>query len=110
MGFKRTLSPTFSTPVVVDVPNDDSGFDRSTFTAKFKRPMSKEERTALAAMSNEEMVRIQLVGWKMVDEDTKEDVPFSPAELNAVLTIDPTPLAAAKAFWDALNGVRTKNS
>ncbi len=108
MGFKRTLSPKFSTPVVVNVPNEAGGFDRNTFTATFNRPKN-EERKELAALSHEDLVRRQIVGWKMVDEETKEDVPFTPAELDAALTILPTPLATAQAFWDALNGAHSKN-
>lgn len=108
MGFKRTTTPTFAAPVVVNVPNDNGGFDRSTFTAFFKRPPTSE-RKALAALTHEELVRSQITGWKMTDEDTKEEVPFSPAELDAALSIFPTPLATAQAFWDALNGAHAKN-
>lgn len=108
MAFKRSLSPTFSAPVVVNIPNDKGGFDRSTFDAYFKRPTA-DERTALAKLTHEQLVRSQLTGWKMVDDETKQEVPFSPAELDAALLILPTPLATAQAFWDALNGAHTKN-
>lgn len=109
MGFKRTPSPTFTAPVVVNVANEAGGFDRNTFNAKFKRPMEEDERKELLALSNEALVRRQLIGWDMKDEDTKEDVPFSPAELNACLAIDPTPMATAQAFWNALAGAHAKN-
>lgn len=108
MAFKRTPSPTFAAPVVVNVPNDQGGFDKSTFTARFKRPTT-EERKALADLEHVEVCRRQLVGWDMKDEDTKEDVPFNAAELEAALLISPTPLATAQAFWNALNGAHAKN-
>ncbi|CAM8626972.1 hypothetical protein MCEMSHM24_02702 [Comamonadaceae bacterium] len=108
MGFKRTQSPTFGTEVVVNVPNDKGGFDRNTFFAKFKRPSGKE-RESLAKLTHEELLRKQLAGWDMKDEDTGEDVPFSAENLEAALEVLPTPLAAAMAFWETVNGARTKN-
>lgn len=108
MAFKRTLSGTFTTLVTVNVPNDKGGFDKNTFTATFKRP-NHDERKALADLSNDDLVRDRLVDWDMRDEDTKEKVPFSPAELDAILQIEPSPLAICEAFWTTVNGAKTKN-
>lgn len=108
MAFKRTPSPKFSAPVVVNVPNEAGGFDKGTFTAIFKRPTSAE-RADLAKLTHEQLVRSQLVGWDMKDDETKADVPFTEETLDAVLLILPTPLATAQAFWDALNGAHAKN-
>lgn len=110
MAFKRTQKPTFTTPVVVNIPNDKGGFDKSTFVAKFKR-LSMDELKALreSALSNEDVVRRTLVGWELKDEETDEDVPFSEVELEALLQISPTPYATAQAFWEAVNGARSKN-
>ena len=108
MAFKRAMTPTFSTKVTVNVPNDRGGYDKQTFTAKFKR-MSSEERDDLKKLTNEELVRRQMVGWDLVDADTGEAVPFSADELEALLAIEPTPLATALAFWETVNGARAKN-
>src|SRR3990167_11285250 len=110
MDFKRTQKPTFSTPVTVSIPNERGGFDKSTFVARFSRP-STDELKALreAGLTNEDLVRKQLVGWEMKDEDTKEDVPFNEIEVEALLQISPTPYATAQAFWEAVNGARSKN-
>jgi hypothetical protein len=108
MGFKRNQSPTFGTEVVVNVPNDKGGFDRNTFFAKFKRPSGKE-REALAKLTHEELLRKQMVGWTMTDDETGEDVPFSADNLEAALEVLPTPLATAQAFWECANGARAKN-
>lgn len=110
MAFKRTQNPTFAAKVTVNIPNDKGGFDKSTFTAIFKRPSADDVATLReSGMSNEDLVRKQLVNWEMKDEDTGEDVPFNKAELEAALQIFPTPLATALAFWETVNGARSKN-
>lgn len=108
MAFKRAQKPTFTTLVTVNIPNARGGFDKSTFMAHFSRP-STTELQELRGLGNEEVVRKQLVGWEMKDEDTKEDVPFNEFELEAALQISPTPYATAQAFWEAVNGARSKN-
>jgi hypothetical protein len=108
MAFKRALSERFSALVTVMVPNEQGGFDKNTFTAKFLRPTT-DQRDELAALTNVELCRRQLVGWDLQDGDTHEEVPFSRENLEALLQIAPTPLATALAFWEAVNGARTKN-
>lgn len=108
MAFKRAIQATFSTVVTVNVPNDKGGFDKNTFTAKFKRPTA-DERLTLGALGNEALVRDRLVGWDLRDADTGEAVPFTPDELDALLSIEPTPIATAEAYWNTINGARAKN-
>lgn len=110
MAFKRTQNPTFSTKVTVNIPNDKGGFDKSTFEGFFKR-LSTDQLKALREenLSDEDVVRQVLVDWKMTDEDTKEEVPFSKLELEAALQIQPMPSATAYAFWMGSQGARVKN-
>lgn len=108
MAFKRAQKPTFSTLVTVNIPNDKGGFDKNTFTGVFRR-IEADEREALAALPHADVVRSVLVNWDLTDDDTKEPVPFTPAELEATLKILPTPMATALAFWECINGARSKN-
>jgi hypothetical protein len=110
MAFKRTQNPTFTAKVAVNIPNDKGGFDKSTYLGIFKR-VSADEVTTLreSGLSNEDLVRKVLVGWEMKDEDTGEDVPFNKAELEAALQILPFPLSTALAFFESVNGARSKN-
>lgn len=108
MAFKRTQSPTFTTPVTVNVPNDKGSFDKNTFNARFRR-CPTDEVTQMRSMGNEDVVRRTLVGWDLKDEETQEDVPFSAGEMEAILQIQPSPLAIAQAFFEANNGARSKN-
>lgn len=108
MAFKRAVLATFSVVVTVNVPNDKGGFDKNTFTAKFKRPTA-DERVTLANLNNDALVRDRLVGWDLRDADTGEAVPFTQEEVDALLQIEPTPLATAEAFWVTVNGAKVKN-
>lgn len=103
MAFKRTLSPTFSALVTVPVPNDKGGHDKNTFTAIFKRTPT-DELPRFQGMSDADLVRDRLTGWELVDEETKQPVPFSPDELEAVLQIQPAPRFIALAFFDHVRG------
>lgn len=108
MAFKLQQKETFSTPVVVNIPNDKGGFDKSTYVAKWKRP-KLDEMDALRRLDNVELCRTQMVGWELRDADTNEDVPFTKDNLEAALQVLPTPLASATAFWETVNGARSKN-
>ena len=108
MAFKRTLAPTFKTEVTVMVANDKGGFDKNTFTGEFKRPTSDEAKL-LRPLGNEDVARRQLVGWEMRDDETKELVPFTEDAKEWLLSISPAPMAVALAFWEAVNGARSKN-
>jgi len=110
MAFKRTQTPTFPVKVTVNIPNATGGFDKSTFTAIFKRATLDEAKDLRELnLTPEDLCRRQLVDWEMKDADTGEDVPFCKAELEAALQILPTPLATATAFWESVNGARSKN-
>ena len=110
MAFKLAQKPTYSTLVTVMVANDKGGFDKSTFTAEFKR-LSADELQALReeGLTNEAVVRRVMVGWKLKDADTNEDVPFTDENLTAALQITPTAYCTAQAFWECASGARTKN-
>ncbi|MBU0749152.1 MAG: hypothetical protein KKG67_20410 [Gammaproteobacteria bacterium] len=110
MAFKRTVTPTIRVDVTVNVPNDKGTTDKNTFVAFFERPTSTTEMDELRSMKFVDVVRQKLKGWEMKDEETKESVPFTPEELEAVLSIEPTPSATATAFFEALAGARAKNS
>lgn len=109
MAFKRALTPTFTTKVEVNIPNNNGGFDKNTFDATFKRPTQDEYNEDSKALTDKELVRKYMVGWKLVDADTKEAVPFSEVELEALLTIEPVPASTAMAFAMAYRGIKQKN-
>jgi hypothetical protein len=108
MAFRLTTSKTFKADVTVPVANDKGGYDDSTFVAIFEHTTTNECKE-LRPLDNEALIRRKLKGWVMTDADTKEDVPFTPETLEAVLQIPPTPHRIAVAFWETVNGARAKN-
>ncbi len=109
MAFKRTKSKTFTANVTVNVANDKGGYDVNTFVAIFEHA-DTEEVKELRQLEFSDLVRRKLKGWELVDDETKQPVPFSAAELDAILLIPPSPLSICTAFWETLNGARAKNS
>lgn len=109
MAFKRTTTRTFSAIVKVPVAREDGGYDMNTFKAVFEHATS-DELEALRELGNSELVRRKLKGWELTDADTKEDVPFTPENLEAILLIPPSPMKICVAFWEQVNGARAKNS
>lgn len=108
MAFRRTQSATFKITVTVPVANEKGGFDKNTFLAVFERA-STTDLAELRNLANDDLVRRQLRGWELRDEETKEEVPFTKDNLDAILEIPPSPLYIATAFWEGMNGARVKN-
>lgn len=108
MAFKLAPSPTFTVPVTVNVANDRGGYDKNTFEASFART-TVDELQDLSGLTTVELVRKKLKGWKLKDSDTSEDVPFTPENLELVLSIPPSPLAITTAFYEGVNGAKAKN-
>lgn len=108
MAFKRTPSKTFRADVTVNVANESGGYDKNKFVAIFSHASTKE-LDDLREGGNLTLIEKKLIGWEMTDDETKEQVPFTPENLAALLLIPPTPMAIALAFWETVNGARAKN-
>lgn len=109
MAFSFKRREIFKTEVTVPVPNDQGGVDENTFVAHFKHASSAEVK-ALREISDAEVVRKQLVGWDMVDEDTKQVVPYTEEARDAVLSVASAPYHIGLAFYRTLSGGKAKNS
>jgi len=108
MPVKFKKSEVFKTEVTFPEPNDQGGFDENTFVAHFKRS-THEETKALRNQEDIEVVRKQLVGWDMVDEDTKQAVPYSVDAREALLSSASASYHIALTFYRAVGGAKTKN-
>lgn len=106
VSFKKRES--FKTKCTFPVANDKGGFDENSFFGIFKHT-EHEEVQALRERPDKEVVRDRLIGWEMVDEDTKEPVPYSPEIVESVLAISSAPYHIALAFYRAASGSKSKN-
>lgn len=109
MAFSFKKREIFKTEVTVPVPNDQGGVDENTFVAHFKHATSAEVKALREGGTDAETVRKQLVGWDMVDEDTKQAVPYSEEARDVVLSIPSAPYHVALAFYQASYGGKAKN-
>lgn len=98
----------FKTTCKFPVPNDKGGFDENEFVGHFKHT-THEQAQALREKTDTEVVRDRLVGWDMVDEETKQPVPYTPETVEAVLSIASAPYHIALAFFRAASGNKSKN-
>lgn len=98
----------FKTEVTIPVPNDKGGFDNNTFVAHFKHTTYSQLK-ALRETPDLDAVRASLVGWDMVDEETRQPVPYSEATRDELLEMGGAPYHLALAFFKANNGNKAKN-
>lgn len=108
MSFSFKKRDFFPVKVTVPVPNEKGGMDENTFTAHYK-PATSDEIKALREGDDADAVRKQLVGWELVDADTKQAVPYSEEAREAVLSVASAPYHMALAFYRASSGAKAKN-
>jgi hypothetical protein len=108
MAFKLTQSPTFKANVTVDIASEKGGWEKSHFTAEFKR-VTAEDLDRMREMPNPEVMREVLVGWANVNNDSNEAVPFTPEHRDAMLAIPAALSALTIAFWENQLKAKAKN-
>ncbi|KQM68774.1 hypothetical protein [Xylophilus sp. Leaf220] len=107
MAFNLTPTETFKETVTVNVKQANGAWKQDSYIAEFKRA-TEEERKGLASLSDVDLVRDRLVGWSMKDEQ-KNDVPFTPENLDALCSFTAAVRETAVTFWQANLGAKQKN-
>ncbi len=108
MAFKIALTPSYKVKVTVETPNDSNGFDRSTFTAEFKR-VSTDQLDEIQKKTKKEVVDEVLVGFSdLVDEDNKS-VEYNDETRAALLAIPQAVKALADGFLSSIFNAKEKN-
>ena len=115
MAFKLKLSDTYTTPVVVDIPISGGRFDRVTFDAEFRRVGREElndiyEEMRQPGKSDLDLLSKVLVGWKGVQDEDGEELPFSEESKAAVFDVPQVVPALVRTFYGSINKVKEKNS
>ncbi|HEX8603490.1 MAG TPA: hypothetical protein VF774_12665 [Pseudoduganella sp.] len=106
--FKIALSATYAVAVNVETPNEKGTFDKSKFTATFKRS-DIDQLDELRKLSQRDVLKDVLVGWSGLVDEHDENVPFSPGTRDAVLQIPQALFALAEAFWGSIHKAKEKN-
>lgn len=129
---KITSTPTYTAPIVVEMPGDNGKFDKVAFTAVFRRLTIGEIETihkrlnasvdpkaptedasadpVIIPMTDDELVRDVMVGWgKDVIGDDGLPLEFNDAHLTALLDIFPVRPTIVRRFFDTIANARAKN-
>ncbi|WP_295852044.1 hypothetical protein [uncultured Xylophilus sp.] len=107
MAFNLAPTETFEETVTVNVKQKGGAWKQESFIGEFKRA-EESDRERLLEMKHVDLVRDRLVGWKMKD-DQRNEVPFTPENLEALLSMTGAVREAAIAFWKANTGAKEKN-
>lgn len=112
--FRLSNNEVYFWPVKIEVPVDGGRFEKQVFDAQFKRISQsrlKEVSTMIQEekMSDVELCREILVGWKGVVGDNNLPVDFSPTNLDLLLENHMAVQAVAKSFFESISGTKAKN-
>lgn len=101
----------FEWPVIVQEPEDGKHQARQFFARFLVLP--QDEIEGLIKDSPERvdvaLLRRALIGWRGVQDATKEEVPFSDEAREQLIAIPYVRLATVLAYRDAIAGIRRKN-
>lgn len=107
MGFSLARSQNFQSTVTVNVKQENGAWKLETFQAIFER-VEEQDREDRLLDKHTDLVRRQLVGWKMKDNDG-QDVPFTPENLDAFLKLTGAVRETVIQFWKDNIGAKEKN-
>lgn len=113
--FKLGFADRFTYPVSFEVVSDGGKRNKFSFDAVLKRPSREEYQAYIKAAvdgekSDLDIAREVLLGWKGVQDENGDDLPFSETARDNVLNITPVLPAVIDAFMESNSGKgRTKN-
>ncbi len=86
MAIKLKPSRTYKTTVDFKMLDENGKEEKQNFEAEFKRLTSAEVKALWDANTvDKDFAETVLVGWKLVDADTRDEVPFTPENVNLLL-------------------------
>lgn len=101
MAFKRKKVGSYRWPVTVSSPADGGGSEKETIDLVFKRI----KRTELEGVKdNVQLLERVIEGWSNYLDESDKEIPFSDAALKELLQDTAFVPAAAKAYWESLQG------
>jgi hypothetical protein len=115
MGFTLKQTNSYSWPVSVEIPVDNGRHERSTFDAEFKRiPQTRikefGEELDAGTISESDICREVLIGWKGITDDDGKEVKFTQSNFEQLVDVPMVAMAVATSFFNSLAGVKRKNS
>lgn len=111
--FKLSQSEAYFWPVVVEFPVDGRT-DKQDFSGKFKRLKQSRlkeiaDQIQAGKITDSELVREILVGWKDIKGEDGQDLPFTSDALDRLLDVPLVSQAIVTAFFNSVTGAKIKN-
>lgn len=113
--FTLQLSPTYFAEVTLRVPVDAGKVTTFTFDAELRRLTQAEhdalmERARRDNLSDSEVARVLMVGWRKVRGADSAELPFTPESLGQLLQVAGAGTAICRAYLDSVGQAAAKNS
>ncbi len=112
--FVLKQSTSYVWPVEVKFPVDGGKYQKQTFDGEFQRVSQSEiaeirRKIQEQEITDPDLARQVLIGWKGVHDDKGDDVPFSTTSRDILMDMPLVAGAVVQAFFDSLEGARRKN-
>lgn len=109
--FVLSKSATYSWPVKFDIPSSGGKFEKVYFDAIFKRLQQSEIKKALdsESLTDADFAKRILVGWKGIQDESGEEIPFSESALDDLCEFAGAAKAITVAYIESITGAKAKN-
>lgn len=104
----RNHNESIKWPVKVEMPVDGGKTQKVGFTAHFIY-LNQDRLDELATLPDGDFIKEIMVGWDGVQDEDKNEVPFSPEAAAELVKIGYVKRAIVTAYWDFIAGRATKN-
>jgi hypothetical protein len=116
-----SISQTYPTPVIVDVPDGKGGSVKQKFTVIFKRlPQSELDelhrllnrdklQEGETLLSDDEVLDRVVAGWQDVLGENDQQLEFNPENFAALKDVFPARPTLVTAFFDSIKTAKRKN-
>lgn len=114
MRLNLNLSGTYFHKIVAPVPMGSGKTQPIEFDAEFKRLSQSEVESLLKQLHAGEIhdrqaVDVVLKGWRGLQDDAGNPAPFTPDNLNTLLSVFPVQGYVLKGFFASLEDAKAKN-
>lgn len=108
MTFKIAQSEHYAQKISVGLPDEKGRIARSEFKVTFVR-CNNDRLDELRAMIGRDVLKAVVIGWTDLVDDDDQPVPFSDANLDALMQIPQAADALIDGFWSSQRNVQLKN-
>jgi hypothetical protein len=103
---------SYAWPVQLELPVSGGKYEKHSFDAEFKKlPQSRiNELLKREGITDSDVCREVLVGWKGVFDEKNNELPFSEVSRDELVDIPLVATGIVTAFFESLSGAKRKNS